>query len=262
MRTRHDDIAGRFRFDHQCGRQVAFCGACHRGWVGRQREHRPGSGPVQRFGAVLGPVRGDEAVTDDGDGGRDQERSHETTGQPSESGHGWNLRLPGRSCEKSRRDRRRAQPSRTAWYRRIHVPDHHGAHQAPAEDPSHRPVASPRGPGRDHDRDGHRQRRQGTRRRRDNRAPGRLRRRIGSPGPPPFEAATLPGWRNWQTRGTQNPLPSGECGFKSRPGHIADEQVLPCLFGRTHERSGSAGPVRPTFGCRGGIAGSSTSSSV
>ena len=28
-----------------------------------------------------------------------------------------------------------------------------------------------------------------------------------------------PGWRNWQTRRTQNPLAVRSCGFKSRPGH-------------------------------------------
>ena len=28
-----------------------------------------------------------------------------------------------------------------------------------------------------------------------------------------------PGWRNWQTRRTQNPLAARSCGFKSRPGH-------------------------------------------
>ncbi len=28
-----------------------------------------------------------------------------------------------------------------------------------------------------------------------------------------------PGWRNWQTRRTQNPVPATACGFDSRPGH-------------------------------------------
>ena len=32
---------------------------------------------------------------------------------------------------------------------------------------------------------------------------------------------SLPGWWNWQTRRTQNPLPSQACGFKSRPGYSA-----------------------------------------
>ena len=26
-------------------------------------------------------------------------------------------------------------------------------------------------------------------------------------------------WRNWQTRRTQNPVPSGACGFDSHPPH-------------------------------------------
>ena len=30
-----------------------------------------------------------------------------------------------------------------------------------------------------------------------------------------------PGWRNWSTRWTQNPLPARACGFESRPGHAA-----------------------------------------
>ena len=29
-----------------------------------------------------------------------------------------------------------------------------------------------------------------------------------------------PGWRNWQTRETQNLVPSGECGFDSLSGHF------------------------------------------
>ena len=30
---------------------------------------------------------------------------------------------------------------------------------------------------------------------------------------------SVPGWRNWQTRRTQNPVPSGECGFDSHLRH-------------------------------------------
>src|SRR5665213_3367376 len=30
-----------------------------------------------------------------------------------------------------------------------------------------------------------------------------------------------PKWRNWQTRRTQNPVPSGECGFDSHLRHYA-----------------------------------------
>ena len=29
----------------------------------------------------------------------------------------------------------------------------------------------------------------------------------------------LPGWRNWQTRRTQNPIPARECGFDPLSGH-------------------------------------------
>src|SRR5690349_21634240 len=29
-----------------------------------------------------------------------------------------------------------------------------------------------------------------------------------------------PGWRNWQTQGTQNPPALGPCEFESRPGHF------------------------------------------
>ena len=29
-----------------------------------------------------------------------------------------------------------------------------------------------------------------------------------------------PGWRNWFTRWTQNPLSARACGFESRPGHL------------------------------------------
>ena len=35
----------------------------------------------------------------------------------------------------------------------------------------------------------------------------------------PVGSGCSPGWRNWQTRRTQNPLAVRSCGFKSRPGH-------------------------------------------
>ena len=35
-----------------------------------------------------------------------------------------------------------------------------------------------------------------------------------------------PGWRNWQTRRTQNPLTARSCGFKSRPGHGAASPAI------------------------------------
>ena len=37
----------------------------------------------------------------------------------------------------------------------------------------------------------------------------------------------MPGWRNWQTRRTQNPVPLGECGFKSHLRHsVAYDEEL------------------------------------
>ena len=45
-----------------------------------------------------------------------------------------------------------------------------------------------------------------------------------------------PGWRNWQTQGTQNPPIFGSCGFKSHPGHSValgrSEVVVDELFER------------------------------
>ena len=40
-----------------------------------------------------------------------------------------------------------------------------------------------------------------------------------------------PGWRNWQTRETQNLVPSGECGFDSLSGHslFSTASIDPCL---------------------------------
>ncbi len=59
----------------------------------------------------------------------------------------------------------------------------------------------------------------------------------------------MPGWRNWQTRGTQNPFPFGECGFKSRPGHdhpapLGGVQAMQAS-GLTPLRSGAFRPRRP-----------------
>ena len=34
-----------------------------------------------------------------------------------------------------------------------------------------------------------------------------------------------PGWRNWQTQGTQNPPGFGPCGFKSHPRHKAFQRL-------------------------------------
>ena len=50
--------------------------------------------------------------------------------------------------------------------------------------------------------------------------------RAKTPGPPLQRAAgklynrcSVPGWRNWQTRRTQNPVPAREWGFDSLPRH-------------------------------------------
>ena len=34
-----------------------------------------------------------------------------------------------------------------------------------------------------------------------------------------FRVSETPGWRNWQTRWTQNPVPARECGFDPHSGH-------------------------------------------
>ena len=44
----------------------------------------------------------------------------------------------------------------------------------------------------------------------------------------------MPGWRNWQTRGIQNPLSERACGFKSHSGH--------------HVMSQDIGTLEPRFG--------------
>ena len=44
-----------------------------------------------------------------------------------------------------------------------------------------------------------------------------------------FRVPETPGWRNWQTRWTQNPVPARECGFDPHSGHHQQ---------RTRSRSG------------------------
>ena len=43
---------------------------------------------------------------------------------------------------------------------------------------------------------------------------------------------TLPRWRNWQTRGTVDPVPSTESGFDPRSGH--GRVAIDCYAGPRH----------------------------
>ena len=42
--------------------------------------------------------------------------------------------------------------------------------------------------------------------------------------PKNLQLEQLPGWRNWYTRRTQNPLSLQMCGFESRPGHLISHE--------------------------------------
>ena len=57
----------------------------------------------------------------------------------------------------------------------------------------------------------------------------------------------MPGWRNWQTRGTQNPLAARPCGFKSRPGHQQKGERLAELLTLKELQKGNSHFVVPSY---------------
>ena len=58
-----------------------------------------------------------------------------------------------------------------------------------------------------------------------------------------------PEWRNWQTRGIQNPVVATPCGFDSHPRHLADEQFIVYVLGEKGKRGHSTFPTIHEF-CR------------